>query len=55
MMQKPIGEHFVKCYVKIKMHQACGICQVSLAGRCLLAWYAFLWALAPSPSSRMWS
>lgn len=53
MMQKPIGEHFVKCYVKIRMHQACGICQISLAGRCLLAWYAVCLLVGPGSLSQL--
>ena len=40
MVQNSTGKHFVKCYIQIKMHQACGICQISLAGRSLLVWHA---------------
>ena len=55
MIQKPTGKYFIQCYIKIKMHQAYVICQLSLARRRLLAWQALCLLVSTGSLSQLWS
>ena len=53
MIRKPTGKLFIQCYIKIKMHQAYVICQLSLARRRLLAWQAICLVVSTGSLSQL--